>query len=153
MLIGELASLLGVTPKALRHYERIGLVPRAERTGNGYRDYSSKAVRRARLIVDLRSLGLSIETIQKLLVADSQSLRKRLLGVLDQQINEHALQISVLQGRHDDLVARYHALLTQPSSAPADCICGALMRRCDCATMAPAMPQKDKRRRAKQKRP
>jgi DNA-binding transcriptional MerR regulator len=133
MLIGELADLLGVTPKTLRHYETIGLVPRAARTRNGYRDYSSEAVRRARLIVDLRSLGLSIETVQKLLVPDGRTLRKRLLGVLDQQINDQALQIAILQGRRDDLEGRYHALLSQPATAPADCICGALMRACDCA--------------------
>ena len=138
MLIGELAKALEVTPKTLRHYERIGLVPRAERARNGYRNYSFEACRRARLIVGLRSLGLTLDTIQALLAEDGRPLRQKLLGVLDQQIQGHALQIAVLQGRHDDLDARYHALLSQPASAPPGCICRALMRACDCASAMPS---------------
>ena len=141
MLIGELAKLLGVTSKTLRHYESIGLVPPAERTRSSYRTYSAEAVRRARLIVGLRSLGLTLDTIRTLLVADGRPLRQKLLGVLDQQIQEHALQISVLQGRYEDLNARYHALLSErPSTAP-DCICAALMRTCNCTPARPSVPQ------------
>jgi DNA-binding transcriptional MerR regulator len=138
MLIGELAKALGVTPKTLRHYETIGLVPAAERARNGYRTYSLEAIRCARLVVDLRSLGLTLDTIQELLAEDGRSLRQKLLGVLDQQIQAHALQIAVLQGRYDDLNARYHALLSQPAGAPPDCICGALMRNCDCRAVKPS---------------
>ena len=82
MLIGELAKVLEVTPKTLRHYERIGLVPRAERARNGYRNYSFEACRRARLIVGLRSLGLTLDTIQALLAEDGCPLRQKLLGDL-----------------------------------------------------------------------
>jgi DNA-binding transcriptional MerR regulator len=149
MLIGKLAGLLGVTPKTLRHYETIGLIRPAARAGNGYREYSSEAVRRARLVVGLRSLGLSIETVQALLIPDGRPLRRRLLGVLDEQINDHALQISVLQGRHADLEARYHALLSQPASAPADCICGALMRTCDCVASGAETQPRPRRLKAR----
>lgn len=149
MLIGELAGFLGVTPKTLRHYETIGLVPPAGRAYNGYRTYSPEAIRRARLVVGLRSLGLSTDTVRGLLKPDGRILRQKLLGVLDQAINDHALQIAVLQGRHDDLEARYHALLSQPSPAPADCICGALMRACDCPKEQPVPPARTKRPRAR----
>jgi hypothetical protein len=59
------------------------------------------------------------------------------------------LQISVLQGRHDDLEARYHALLSQPPSAPADCICGALMRTCDCPVTGPARSARTRQSRSR----
>jgi len=142
MHIGALARSLDVTTKTLRHYERIGLVPRAERERNGYRTYSTDAVRRARLVVGLRALGLSLEAIRELLVEDGRTLRQRLLGLLDQQIRDHALQIVILQGRHDDLEARYHALLSQPRPVASDCICAALMRVCDCR---PTVPTRRKR--------
>jgi DNA-binding transcriptional MerR regulator len=142
MLIGALAKSLGVTPKTLRHYERIGLVPPAERERNGYRTYSMDAVRRARLVVDLRALGLSLDAIRELSVDDGRPLRHRLLGLLDEQLRDHALQIAILQGRHDDLEARYHALLSQPQPVAPDCICAALMRVCDCD---PAVPRRTKR--------
>lgn len=142
MLIGVLAKSLDVTPKTLRHYERIGLVPRAERQRNGYRTYSTDAVRRARLVVGLRALGLSLDAIRELLVDDGQSLRQKLLGLLEQQLADHALQIAILQGRHDDLEARYHALLSQPRPIAPDCICAALMRPCDCRPAAPTRPKR-----------
>jgi DNA-binding transcriptional MerR regulator len=142
MLIGALAKTLGVTSKTLRHYERIGLVPAAERRRNGYRTYSTDAVRRARLVVGLRALGLSLDAIRELLVDDGRPLRSKLLGLLDEQLRDHALQIAILQGRHDDLEARYHALLLQPDPVVPDCICAALMRMCDCAPAVPARPKR-----------
>lgn len=131
MQIGELADALGVTTKTLRHYERIGLVPEAQRTGAGYRVFSARAARRAALVVDLRRLGLSLDTIRALLESQDGSLRQRLLGRLDEEVQRHALQIAVLQGRHDELDARYRALLTTSGAAP-DCICAALLRPCHC---------------------
>ena len=147
MLIGRFAKELGVTPKTLRHYEAKGLVPRAERTAKGYRTYSATAVRRARLVVGLRNLGLSLDVIEDLLRNDGRPLRQKLLGVLDQQIQKHTLDIAVLQGRYDDLDSRYHALLSQPAGAPPECVCGALMRRCDCVAPDPAAPQQSRQRK------
>ena len=147
MLIGRFAKELGVTPKTLRHYEAKGLVPRAERTAKGYRTYSEAAVRRARLVVGLRNLGLSLDVIEDLLRNDGRPLRQKLLGVLDQQIQKHTLDIAVLQGRYDDLDSRYHALLSQPAGSPPECVCGALMRRCDCVAAARAAPQQSRQRK------
>jgi DNA-binding transcriptional MerR regulator len=132
MLIGELAQRLGVSRKTLRYYETVGLVPPAERASSGYRMYPPEAVRRAQLVVGLRAIGLSLQQIQIVLTEDGRPMRKRLMAVLDQQIQEDAVKIAVLQGRHDDLEARYHALLAAPRDRPPDCICDALMRRCDC---------------------
>ena len=39
MRIGELAKSAGVTPDTIRYYEREGLLPLADRTPSGYRDY------------------------------------------------------------------------------------------------------------------
>lgn len=130
MLIGELARSLGVTTKTLRHYEAIGLVPEAGRAGNAYRIYSEDAIAQARMVVGLRAIGLSIEQIQSVLAGGTDGLRRRLMGLLDQQLQDISLQIAVLQGRHDDLEARYRALLDAPRSAT--CVCAALLRPCDC---------------------
>jgi DNA-binding transcriptional MerR regulator len=147
MLIGELADALGVTRKTLRHYEEIGLVLPAERAHNGYRTYPLQAVRRAQLVVGFRAMGLSIDQIRTLFVEDGRTLRQRLLGLLDEQIQEYALEIAVLQGRHNDLEARYHALVATRASRNGDCVCSALMRPCDCS-VARAMPPRGDRRKA-----
>ncbi len=131
--IGDLAKRLGVTSKTLRHYEKIGLIAEATRTDKGYRVFSAEAAKRAEIVVGLRTLDLSIEAIRRLLDDDDgRSLRQRLLGLLDREVQDYALKIAVLQGRHDDLEARYHALLSTPTQHDGDCICAALMRPCSC---------------------
>ena len=40
MRIGELASLIGISARAIRHYHRVRLLPESARKANGYREYS-----------------------------------------------------------------------------------------------------------------
>ena len=51
----------------IRHYEKIGLMPRAARRDSGYRDYDERDVHRLKFIGSARDLGFSIEEIGKLL--------------------------------------------------------------------------------------
>ncbi|MGH2907848.1 MAG: MerR family transcriptional regulator, partial [Solirubrobacteraceae bacterium] len=56
--IGELAAASGLSVRALRHYDELGLLTPSERTDSGYRLYSETEVRRLYRIVALRRLGL-----------------------------------------------------------------------------------------------
>jgi DNA-binding transcriptional MerR regulator len=60
MRIGELAERAGVSPRALRHYEELGLLP-ARRAANGYRAYGAADVAAVAEIRSLVELGLSLE--------------------------------------------------------------------------------------------
>ncbi|MFY0618590.1 MerR family transcriptional regulator [Shimia sp.] len=66
MRIGALAEATGVSRDTLRFYERQGLL-RADRRGNGYRDYPEGAVTLVRLIRQAQSLGFSLSEIGALL--------------------------------------------------------------------------------------
>ncbi len=59
MKVSELARRAGIAPSAVRFYEETGVMPRAVRRDNGYRDYPNEALARLRLIVALRRLGLA----------------------------------------------------------------------------------------------
>lgn len=67
MNIGELAKLSGVNAKLIRHYESIGLIPKASRTDSGYRIYTETDVQFLRFIRRARSLGFSMKEIKKLI--------------------------------------------------------------------------------------
>ncbi|MBL3698181.1 redoxin family protein [Leucobacter luti] len=58
MRIGELALQAGVTVKAVRYYEDIGLVA-PERASNGYREYTAQDLRTVREVRELHGLGIA----------------------------------------------------------------------------------------------
>jgi len=64
MLISEVARLSGVSTKALRYYEEIGLVDAPERSPSGYRDYGEDVVNRLGFIRSAQALGLSLGEIR-----------------------------------------------------------------------------------------
>lgn len=63
MRIGEVARATGTTARALRHYERAGLIS-SERAPNGYRIYEAGTLRRVRNIRALLAAGLTLEDVR-----------------------------------------------------------------------------------------
>lgn len=66
MNIGEAAKISGVNAKLIRHYEAIGIVPKASRTEAGYRTYSEAEVNILAFVKKSRSLGFSMKEIKRL---------------------------------------------------------------------------------------
>lgn len=60
MKIGEVAARAGVTTKAVRYYESLGLLAPA-RLSNGYRDYGEHEVRLVREVCSLHQLGIPVD--------------------------------------------------------------------------------------------
>ncbi|MAB09277.1 MAG: Cu(I)-responsive transcriptional regulator [Rhodobacteraceae bacterium] len=67
MNIGQAAKASGVSAKMIRYYEQTGLIPAADRTDSGYRDYSDTDVHMLRFIRRARDLGFSVAEIGDLL--------------------------------------------------------------------------------------
>src|SRR5215472_14982070 len=57
---GELAKETGVSADTIRHYERIGILPKAARTPFGYRVYPATAVNRILVVQRALSIGFTL---------------------------------------------------------------------------------------------
>lgn len=93
--IGEAAKETGLSVKAIRFYEKIGLIPAAERTfSSGYRLYTERDVRRLRLINRTKLLGLRLSQIKEIVVSlkgqgcDCNRLKPHLQKLVDEQLDE-----------------------------------------------------------------
>jgi MerR family transcriptional regulator, copper efflux regulator len=64
---GELARLAGVSTDTLRHYERLGLLPKPPRTGGGYRNYPANALERVRVLRRALCVGFSLPELTTIL--------------------------------------------------------------------------------------
>ena len=108
MRIGSLAASAGVSTRALRYYEEMGLLVPA-RSAGGHRSYGSDAVERVRWIQRLFAAGLSSKAILGLppcaaSSADVGAILDRLVaerGRIDAQIRE----LAVTRDNLDDLIA------------------------------------------------
>lgn len=67
MNIGQASKASGVSAKMIRYYEQTGLIPAADRTPSGYRDYSDTDVHMLRFVRRARDLGFSVAEIGDLL--------------------------------------------------------------------------------------
>ena len=65
--IGKLARAAGVTPRAVRHYERLGLIKAPTRTEGNYRLFDGDSIARLRFIATCRYLGFSIPEVGDLI--------------------------------------------------------------------------------------
>lgn len=63
----EIARATGVSTDTLRHYERKGLLPRAERTAAGYRRYPPSTIARVLLIQRALVVGFSLADVKRVL--------------------------------------------------------------------------------------
>jgi DNA-binding transcriptional MerR regulator len=67
LTISALAGSLGLSTDTLRYYERLGLLPPAERAASGYRLYGEEAVERLRFVCAAKRMGLRLADIKELL--------------------------------------------------------------------------------------
>jgi DNA-binding transcriptional MerR regulator len=86
MYIGRLAKLSGATPKAIRLYESMGLIPVANRRGK-YRIYSNKDLVLVHMIRRGQAVGFSLDEMKRLIEIKVQT-DQFALGVANELISK-----------------------------------------------------------------
>ena len=96
--IGDVARLVGTTPRTIRYYEEIGLLPESlQRPSGRHRMYTPAEVERLREVMRLKDLlGVSLEELKTLLTAE-----------------EARAEVRAQLRRHDVDPARRRELLTE----------------------------------------
>lgn len=112
--IGEIASLVGVSPKTIRYYHEVGLLAEPKRTEAGYRLYTAQDLLRLQRIRRLRALGLSLDRIKEILGEPEHEHEHMLRNALEALVEELSAQVLELEERRD----RLQKMLAQDSLEP-----------------------------------
>jgi DNA-binding transcriptional MerR regulator len=122
--IGDVARLVGTTPRTIRYYEELGLLPEAPARPSGqHRIYSDAEVERLREVMRLKSLlGVSLEELRTLLTAEEAraevraQLRRddvdaeRRRELLDEALGHIDRQLALVRHRSEELAKLEHEL-------------------------------------------
>lgn len=107
--IGELATRAGVSIDTVRYYERERLLPRAARTGGGFRLFKPEAVERIRFIKQAQEIGLSLEEIGELLSEGGAIECQRVHDLLRAKLEELDGKIKSMRAFRRTLARHYEA--------------------------------------------
>lgn len=84
MMIGEIADFFGVSRKAMRLYEKKGIIkPVKVDAANGYRYYSADQVQQLNALLELKAFGFSLDEIKTII--DGKTAKAPLLKMLEKK--------------------------------------------------------------------
>lgn len=97
MLIGEIADFFGVSRKAMRLYEKKGIIKPVEvDPENGYRYYSTEQVQQLNALLELKALGFSLDEIKT--ITDGKATKELLIKLL--QKKQQIWQETIISAKH-----------------------------------------------------
>jgi DNA-binding transcriptional MerR regulator len=122
--IGELARSAGVSADTLRYYERLGLLPRAQRSSGGYRLFDRTAGDRIAFIRKAQALGLTLEAVREVLriAADGTAPCEHVRAALSARLSEVDTRIAELQSLRRTLARALAKSRALPVAGT--CVCG-----------------------------
>jgi DNA-binding transcriptional MerR regulator len=106
--IGEICEKTGLSPRTVRYYEELGLLPGVRRRVGGRRVYGRDEIERLRFIRRLKSLGLSLEEIRELnavhaIEGSTRAMLRRLEELLGERLADADQRLEELMGLRDEI--------------------------------------------------
>ncbi len=117
MRIGELSRRSGLAASRIRFYEANGLLPKAQRSGNGYREYPEGTVDKLRLIHDSQHLGFSLSEIKYGLAqaGENRPSKSDMLEALQcklTSLDQHLEEVTMRRRRIVELIEEFESCAT-----------------------------------------
>ena len=114
MTIAEVAKRFKLTTDTLRYYEKVGLVPRVQRSANGIRNYDEEDCNWVEFIKCMRDSGLSIATLVRYvkLFQDGDETRGERKSLLIEERQKLTMRMKDMQATLDRLnkkIERYES--------------------------------------------
>lgn len=91
LTIGDLSKATSTKVETVRYYERIGLLPKPERSAGNYRVYGAAELGRLSFIRRARDLGFSLDQVRALLSLSDD--RTRDCAAIDHIAGEHLREV------------------------------------------------------------
>lgn len=104
LTIGQLAAYAGVTPRAVRHYHQVGLLPEPARDASGYRSYGASSVVQLIKIRTLAEAGVPLSRVGDLLEADETAFAEAVTGI-DRRLRKEVKRLQAHRKRIAQLAA------------------------------------------------
>lgn len=98
----------GLSPRTLRYYEEVGLLPGVRRRAGGRRVYGEAELERLRFITRLKTLGLSLAEIKDLnavyaIGGSTRAMLRRLAELLDRHLADVDARIGELSALRSEI--------------------------------------------------
>lgn len=108
MTIAEICEQTGLSPRTVRYWEELGLLPGVRRRAGGRRVYGPDELQRLRFVQRLKALGLSLQEIGDLnavygIGGSTGAMLERLDELLRQRLAEVDARLSELATLHDEI--------------------------------------------------
>lgn len=124
LTIGQFSKKIGVSNKALRLYEKMGLIKSHARGENGYRYFELSQIEKARRLTEFKELGFTLAEIKSLLQADQDLDSKKIalamknrLAFIKNEVNQLSEQKTQIEKIMTSLVNKSEPLKAQQRRA------------------------------------
>jgi MerR family transcriptional regulator, thiopeptide resistance regulator len=106
LTVSQVARVVGVSVRALHHYDEIGLLRPSERSAAGYRLYSGADLERLQQVLFFRALELPLEEIARIMTDPDFDVGAA-LRMQRQMLSEKAVKLAALVSAVDAAIERF----------------------------------------------